>query len=58
MLRYKLRTLLILLAVGPPMLAGLWLSPDSLAAVAATGVLMLAVVLSGVVASIVDPWWR
>jgi len=24
MLRYKLRTLLILLAVGPPMLAGAW----------------------------------
>jgi hypothetical protein len=27
MFRYKLRTLLILLAVGPPMLAGTWTEP-------------------------------
>ena len=28
MLRYKLRTLLIVLALGPPALAGLWLAPS------------------------------
>ena len=28
-MRYSLRTLLVLMAVGPPMLAGVWLFTDS-----------------------------
>ena len=39
-MRYRLRTLLILLAVGPPMLAGIWLYP-SIVAFAVTSVLFL-----------------
>ena len=31
MFRYKLRTLLIVLALGPPVLAGLWLVPPWIA---------------------------
>jgi hypothetical protein len=58
MFRYKLRTLLILLAVVPPLLAVLWFSPHIQATVIATGVMMLAVLLAGLVASIVDPFWK
>jgi len=28
-MRYRLRTLLILLAIGPPMLAGMWFYPQT-----------------------------
>jgi hypothetical protein len=28
--RYKLRTLLIILALGPPVLAGVWVTADAL----------------------------
>jgi hypothetical protein len=33
MLRYKLRTLLIVLALGPPLLAGAWVASQALFAV-------------------------
>ena len=42
MFRYKLRTLLIVLALGPPVLAGAWIAWPHLALIAAL-VAMLAV---------------
>jgi len=53
MLRYRLHTLLILLAVGPPILAVLWFFRIG---VIATVTFMVAVVLAGVVALTVG-WW-
>jgi hypothetical protein len=49
-MRYRLRTLLILLAVGPPLLAGLLVLPFYLSPGASAGLLMLVMALLGAVA--------
>jgi hypothetical protein len=49
-MRYRLRTLLILLAVGPPAIAGVWLAVQS-----ETGFLCLAIVLYVVLGVCIGP---
>jgi hypothetical protein len=49
-MQFRLRTLLIVLALGPPLLAGLWLSSETIALVALTviGFLLFVAVLAGI----------
>jgi hypothetical protein len=50
MLRYRLRTLLIVLAIGPPMVAGLWFYSRDLLLFALEVVLPLLAVAVGILA--------
>ena len=68
-MQYRLRTLLIVLALGPPVLSGLWLAWPTIAVVAAQLLGFLAFVavlvaagvgcamgLASVVDAAIDPW--
>jgi hypothetical protein len=46
-MRFRLRTLLIVLAIGPPVLAGLWFTVDSLPSAIVLG--LFAVMVVGIV---------